>query len=82
MAVLSGPDPGEAEREKQMDLLVDSLVQCCQYAQDKATDTPVWITLESPPIGEIVGPATLRRFLRDAGEIDEPAPASAQTAVT
>lgn len=47
VAVLSGPDPGEAEREKQMGLLVDSLVQCCQYAQDKATDTPVWITLET-----------------------------------
>jgi sugar phosphate isomerase/epimerase len=47
VAVLSGPDPGEAEREKQTDLLVDSLVQCCRYAQDKARETPVWISLET-----------------------------------
>jgi sugar phosphate isomerase/epimerase len=47
VAVLSGPDPGPAERDKQMDLLVDSLVQCCRYAQDKAADKPVWITLET-----------------------------------
>jgi sugar phosphate isomerase/epimerase len=47
VAVLSGPDPGPAERDKQMDLLVDSLVQCCQYAEAKAHDKPVWITLET-----------------------------------
>lgn len=28
-------------------------------------------------VGEVVGPAMLRRSLRDAGEVDEPAPASA-----
>lgn len=47
VAVLSGPDPGEAEQEKQMDLLVDSLVQCCRYAQDQASGNPVWVTLET-----------------------------------
>lgn len=47
VAVLSGPDPGEAERERQTDLLVDSLIQCCQYAQERATDRPVWISLET-----------------------------------
>jgi len=45
-AVLSGPDPGEAERDQQIDLLVDSLVELCQYAQDQATDYVCWISLE------------------------------------
>ena len=47
VAVLSGPDPGDAERDAQMNLLVDSLVQCCQYAQEQAGELPVWITLET-----------------------------------
>lgn len=47
VAVLSGPDPQESEREKQMDLLVDSLAQCCRYGQDRSPDQPVWITLET-----------------------------------
>ncbi len=47
VAVLSGPDPDDAERERQLDLLVDSLVECCQHAQDRAEDVPVWITLET-----------------------------------
>jgi len=46
-AVLSGPDPGEAGRDHQMDLLVDSLVELCQYAQDQATDYVCWISLEA-----------------------------------
>ncbi len=45
-AVLSGPDPSDEERNHQMDLLVDSLVQLCQYAQDRATDYVCWISLE------------------------------------
>jgi len=46
-AVLSGPDPGDADRERQLDLLTDSLVQCCRYAQQRARDYVVWVTLET-----------------------------------
>lgn len=46
-AVLSGPDPGEAEREQQTDLLVASLVECCRYAQHRAHDFVVWVSLET-----------------------------------
>ena len=45
-AVLSGPGPGDEERDHQMDLLVDSLVELCQYAQQQATDYVCWISLE------------------------------------
>ncbi len=47
VAVLSGPDPGDADRDEQTDLLVDSLVQCCRYAQEQAPEAPVWVTLET-----------------------------------
>lgn len=47
-AVLSGPDPeDEAERERQLDLLTDSLAQGCRYAQEKARDYVVWVSLEA-----------------------------------
>ncbi len=46
-AVLSGPDPGDEERDQQLDLLVDSLVALCQYAQQQATDYVCWISLEA-----------------------------------
>ncbi|MBM3499097.1 MAG: sugar phosphate isomerase/epimerase [Armatimonadetes bacterium] len=46
MAVLSGPDPGEAGRAAEMDLLVDSCVQLCTYAQEKARDYTVWVSFE------------------------------------
>lgn len=47
MAILSGPDPGDADRARQTDLLVDSLVQLCEYAQEKAEERIVAISLES-----------------------------------
>ncbi|MFQ6098875.1 MAG: TIM barrel protein, partial [Armatimonadota bacterium] len=46
VAILSGPDPGDAERENQIQLLVDSLVELCEYGQDKGADKPIWISLE------------------------------------
>jgi sugar phosphate isomerase/epimerase len=46
-AVLSGPDPGEEDREEQMELLVDSLVQVCKYSQEQARDYVVWVSLEA-----------------------------------
>ncbi len=45
--VLSGKDPGDADRAHQMDLLVDSCVQLCEYAESKATDYLCWISLEA-----------------------------------
>jgi sugar phosphate isomerase/epimerase len=47
VAVLSGPDPGDADRAKQTDLLVDSLVAICRYAEEKAEDRMVAISLET-----------------------------------
>ena len=46
-AVLSGKDPGDTDRAQQMDLLVDSCVELCQYAESKATDYVCWISLEA-----------------------------------
>lgn len=46
VAVLSGPDPGEAERPAAMERLVDSCVQLCTYAQQQAKDYTVWISFE------------------------------------
>jgi len=46
MAVLSGPDPGDERRAAEMDLLVDSCVQLCRYAQDNARDYTVWVSFE------------------------------------
>jgi len=45
-AVLSGPDPGEAERPAAMERLADSCVQLCRYAQDQAKDYTVWVSFE------------------------------------
>ena len=46
-AVLSGPDPSSYDkRSRQVDLLVDSLVELCKYAEGKATDYMCWISLE------------------------------------
>jgi len=47
LAVMSGPDPGEAGREKAMELLVDSLKQLCAYAQENATERMISISLET-----------------------------------
>ncbi|HEY3398647.1 MAG TPA: TIM barrel protein [Armatimonadota bacterium] len=64
-AVLSGPDPGEADRAQQVDLLVASLVECCQYAQAQARDYVVWVTLETFDYNIdkrcLVGPSALAR---------------------
>ncbi len=44
---LTGPDPGDDDqRKREMDLLVDSLVEICKYSQDKADDKPVWLSVE------------------------------------
>jgi sugar phosphate isomerase/epimerase len=47
LAVLSGPDPGEAARDSQKALLADSLKQICTYAQEQGKDYPLAIALES-----------------------------------
>jgi sugar phosphate isomerase/epimerase len=47
LAVLSGPDPGDAERAAQSTLLVDSLKQVCAYAQEQGKDYPLAVALES-----------------------------------
>lgn len=47
VACLTGKDPGEADRERQLDLLVDSLTQLCQYSQEKASDYVAWLSVET-----------------------------------
>ncbi len=47
LAVVSGPDPGEKERGRATELLVDSLKQICRYAQEKATEKMLSISLEN-----------------------------------
>jgi len=47
MAVLSGPDPGEADRGSATEGLVDSLKQLCADAQQKAGETMLAISLEN-----------------------------------
>jgi sugar phosphate isomerase/epimerase len=44
--VLTGPDPGEAERERGLDLLVDSCNQLCQYCKDQAKDYVCYLSVE------------------------------------
>jgi len=45
-AFLSGPDD-EANRDKLMDLLVESCVELCEYSRSKAGEgEPVWVSLE------------------------------------
>jgi sugar phosphate isomerase/epimerase len=43
MAFLTGPDPGDADRERALDALADSLFTLCAYGQDKG----VALTLET-----------------------------------
>ena len=75
-AVLSGPDPGEAQREAGLELLAQSLVECCRYAQGQAHDFVVWVTLETfdHTIDKrcLVGPSKLARALgeRVRSEVD------------
>ena len=47
MAVLSGPDPGEADRPKATETLIDSLQHLCAYAQEKSEDRMISISLEN-----------------------------------
>jgi sugar phosphate isomerase/epimerase len=47
MAVLSGPDPGEADRPRATEALTDSLQQLCAYAQEKSEDRMLSISLEN-----------------------------------
>ena len=48
VACLTGKDPDcDDERERQLDLLVDSLAQLCRYSQDKAQDYVAWVSVET-----------------------------------
>ncbi|MBI2865462.1 MAG: TIM barrel protein [Chloroflexi bacterium] len=49
LATLDGPksDPGPAERERAKELLADSLRQLCRYAEDRAKDYVMAISLET-----------------------------------
>lgn len=47
MAILSGPDPGEADRSKATELLVESLTALCGYAQEQAQERMLSISLEN-----------------------------------
>jgi sugar phosphate isomerase/epimerase len=68
-AILSGPDPGEAERPAAMERLVDSCVELCQYAQAQARDYAVWVSFEQfdDAIDKkcLIGSATLAAELAD-----------------
>ncbi|MCD6290478.1 MAG: sugar phosphate isomerase/epimerase [Anaerolineae bacterium] len=43
VAFLTGPDPGDADRERALDLLADSVRELCRYGQDKG----IALTLET-----------------------------------
>jgi sugar phosphate isomerase/epimerase len=46
-ACLSGPQAdNDADNAKMMDLMVESCVELCRYAQEKATDYTVWLSVE------------------------------------
>lgn len=47
MAVLSGPDPGEADRPRATEALIESLKQLCMYAQDQASEKMLSISVEN-----------------------------------
>ncbi|MCW4020994.1 MAG: sugar phosphate isomerase/epimerase, partial [Candidatus Bathyarchaeota archaeon] len=46
IAVLSGPDVEPNKREKAKSLMADSLKEVCKYAQDKAKDYTLMVSLE------------------------------------
>jgi len=58
-AVLSGPDPGEADRARATDLLVDSLSWLCDYAALKGSMAVVLETFDRVPFGKnaLIGPS-------------------------
>ncbi len=43
VAFLAGPDPGDAERERALDLLANAVIELCRYGQDKG----IALTLET-----------------------------------
>lgn len=47
VAILSGPDPGDADRANAMNRLVDSLCQICDYAKAQRQENPIYISLET-----------------------------------
>ena len=47
LVVLSGPDPGQAQRPAASAALVDSLQQVCAYAQEQAQDYMLAVSLET-----------------------------------
>jgi sugar phosphate isomerase/epimerase len=47
MMVMSGPDPGEKERDAARDRLIDSLKQLCQYAGEQAQEHALAVTVEN-----------------------------------
>jgi len=47
LVLFSGPDPGEADRPRATEALVDSLKQLCADAQQKASDRMLSISLEN-----------------------------------
>jgi len=47
LAVLSGPDPGDASRADAVSRLVDSLCQVCTYAKAQKPDDPIYVSLET-----------------------------------
>ncbi len=62
MAVLSGPDPGEADRSRATEALVDSLKELCGYAQEQAGSRMLSISLENfdrdVDKRQLIGPTT------------------------
>ncbi len=72
LAVLSGPDPGEASRKAATDRLVDSLKWLCDYAARKGGPPIVLETFDRVPFGKncLIGPnaeaaEVARRVRRD-----------------
>lgn len=47
VACLTGKDPADDQREKELELLVDSLMQLCKYSQDNAQDYVAWVSVET-----------------------------------
>jgi sugar phosphate isomerase/epimerase len=69
MVVMSGPDPGEADRPKATESLIGSLKELCGYAQERAEERMLSISLENfdrdVDKRQLVGPT------REAAEIAE-----------
>jgi len=47
VAVLSGPDPGAAERASATERLVESLCEVCNYAKSQRANDPLYVSLET-----------------------------------